>query len=146
MNIDINASGKEDIEYRNWLLDQLKAHNNVHSPWHRAAREEGYIIYLDLRLSREDGTVVGGLTARLYWGVMYIDDLFVPEDLRGKGLGSRLLMQAEDAACRKGCKRSILDTFSFQAPEFYKKHGYRIIGEIPDYPPGESMLRLLKHI
>ena len=64
--------------------------------------------------------------------------LFVPEDLRGQGLGTALLRQAEEIARARHCTGVWLDTFAFQALPFYQKLGYTIFGELKDHPRGIS--------
>ena len=68
----------------------------------------------------------------------YIDLLFVKEELRGRGYGHRLLEMAEAEARQRGATDVFLDTFSFQALEFYEQHGYRVFGELNDFPPGHT--------
>ena len=67
---------------------------------------------------------------------MFVELLFVPETLRGQGFGEKLMRQAEDLAREAGCTGIWLDTFSFQAPDFYKRLGYTEFGTLADYPPG----------
>ena len=67
----------------------------------------------------EKGEVIAGLLGGTYWGWMYVDTLWVREDHRRRGLGSRLLCEAEDEARRRGCHHVHLDTMSWQAPDFY---------------------------
>jgi len=69
----------------------------------------------------------------LYW--LNIEVLFVEADLRGLGLGSRLLAQAERQAIDLGAKNAKLDTFEWQAPAFYQKHGYEEYARIDNYAP-----------
>jgi ribosomal protein S18 acetylase RimI-like enzyme len=57
-----------------------------------------------------------------------------------------LLQEAEAIAVKRGCHHSHLDTYSFQAPEFYEKQGYRRFGELPDYPPGHTRYFLRKDL
>jgi GNAT superfamily N-acetyltransferase len=80
--------------------------------------------------------IVGGVVAAIYWDWLYIDLMWMKEELRGSGYGSRLLTLAEDEAQKRGAKHAYLDTFSFQAPGFYQKHGYQVFGELKDFPPG----------
>lgn len=90
--------------------------------------------------------VVGGVIAAVYWDWLYINLMWLKEDLRGQGYGSRLLQSVEDEARRRGAKHAYLDTFSFQAPEFYKKFGYRVFGELADFPQGHTRYFLVKHL
>ncbi len=91
-----------------------------------------------------DGNIIGGILGGTYWGWMYIDILWVHENHRGKGIGSKLLTEAETEAKARGCHHVHLDTMSWQAPEFYKKHGYTIIGILPDIPKGNQKYLLMK--
>ena len=81
-----------------------------------------------------DGATIGGLWGSIALDWLQIELLFVPEEQRGKGLGSTLIQAAEDAASEKGCRGVWLDTFSFQAKGFYEKLGYRQFGEIEGHP------------
>ena len=92
------------------------------------------------------GNVIGGLLGGTYWGWLYVDILWVREDHRRQGVGSRLLMQAEDEAVRRGCRHAHVDTMSWQAPAFYQKHGYRVIGILPDIPKGHQKYLLQKEL
>jgi len=94
----------------------------------------------------ETGAAIGGLTARIGYSRMFIELLYVPDRLRGHGLGERLMREAEKVARAQGCTGIWLDTFSFQAPGFYAKLGYTIFGELADYPPGHTRFFLHKHL
>ncbi len=87
-------------------------------------------------LQSPEGEIVGGVLGAIFWGWFQIDLLWVKQELRGRGYGSRLLQGAEEEARRCGAKHAFLDTFSFQAPDFYPKYGYRLFGELDDFPPG----------
>ena len=90
------------------------------------------------------GNVIGGFLGGTYWGWMYVDILWVHESHRYKGIGSKLLRKAEKEAIRRGCHHGHLDTMSWQAPEFYQKHGYEVIGILPDIPNGNQKYLLMK--
>ena len=81
---------------------------------------------------------IGGLWGRTLWGALYIDILFVPEELRRIGIGRRLVLRAEGEAVRRGCHCSWLDTYEFQAKPFYERLGYEVFGILegpaPVYP------------
>ena len=94
----------------------------------------------------DNGNVIAGILGGTYWGWMHIDILWVDENHRRSGIGSKLLKAAEDEAIRRGAHSVHVDTMSWQAPEFYKKHGYRIIGELNDIPSGNKKFHLVKDL
>jgi GNAT superfamily N-acetyltransferase len=89
---------------------------------------------------------LGGLTGRTSLGLLFIDLFFLPPDLRGGGLGSRLLRLAGDEARKRGCVSAVLYTINFQAPGFYERHGYRVLGTIDCLPPGTSRIFMTKRL
>ena len=91
-----------------------------------------------------DGSVIGGILGGTYWGWMYVDILWVREDHRNRGIGSQLLEEAEREARDRGCHHVHLDTMSWQAPVFYQKRGYEVIGVLPDIPTGHQKYLLMK--
>ncbi|WGS54117.1 GNAT family N-acetyltransferase [Paraburkholderia sp. D15] len=99
-------------------------------------------------LIRNAGTdkVVGGLTGRTSLGLLFIDLFFIPPELRGDGLGSRILAEAEAEAIKRGCRGAVLYTINFQAPEFYARHGWQVFGEVPCDPPGSSRVFMRKDL
>ena len=97
-------------------------------------------------LHASDQEIVGGVIGELYWDWFHLDLMWVKEELRGRGYGSRLLERVEDEARRRGAKNIYLDTFSFQAPDFYKQHGYQVFGELQDFPPGYHRYFLTKRL
>jgi len=90
--------------------------------------------------------VTGGLIGETHWGWFYISLLFVKEELRGHGFGGRILSLAEVEARKRGAKNAYLDTFSFQALDFYQQRGYRVFGELTDFPPGHQRYYLTKQL
>jgi GNAT superfamily N-acetyltransferase len=91
-----------------------------------------------IRLLDHENSLVGGLFARISYGWLFVDMLWVAEENRGKGQGGELLRRAEEEARRNGCLNAWVDTFSFQARGFYEKNGYVVFGELADYPPGHT--------
>ena len=92
------------------------------------------------------GDVVGGLNGRTSRGMLFIDVFFLPDAMRGQGLGAKLLGMAEEEGRRRGCRNGLLHTNSFQAPGFYRKHGWREFGSFPSDPPGTSRIFLCKEL
>ena len=78
------------------------------------------------------------MTGETFGNWLCIWFLFVGEAFRGQGLGSRLLEAAENEFRQCGCKYAFVDTFSYQAPAFYEKHGYREVFTLEDYPYTEK--------
>ncbi len=75
---------------------------------------------------------------------MFIDLVYLPECLRGQDIGTRMIRMAEDEARRRGCRTGVLYTMTIQAPGFYQRLGWRVFGEIPCDPPGNSRIFLMK--
>lgn len=88
--------------------------------------------------------IKGGITANIFWHHMHIESLWVDKSIREEGYGSELLKKMEFLAIDKGCRLISLDTFSFQAPEFYKDHGYEVFGTIENHPKGFNQYFLIK--
>lgn len=128
---------------RAFLSTQLKQFNNQRSPQHLYVRTHPPQP-LDFFLRDDTGQIVGGLVAETYWTWLSIEDLWLREDVRAHGYGRKLLDLAERAAQERGCAHAHLTTFSFQARSFYEKAGYQVVGQLTDYPPGETYFWLRK--
>lgn len=96
---------------------------------HSAAQGREFVRYgfhVDL-----DGETVAGVTAWSMGPDLHVDMLAVVEGHRREGLGSALLARAEEAGRAAGCTTASVDTFSFQAPDFYPRHGYEVVFRYP---------------
>ena len=94
---------------------------------------------------RDDSrNIVAGATGYTWGEVCELRQVWVTADLRSRGVGRRLMKEAEAEAVRRGCRQLILTTHSFQAPGFYRKLGFEIVSEILDCPRGHSHLTLRK--
>ncbi|OGC75760.1 MAG: hypothetical protein A2Z27_00875 [candidate division Zixibacteria bacterium RBG_16_50_21] len=98
---------------------------------------------LAIFLKDHNGQIVGGIYGWSWAGWLEVKYLWIEEAWRGKGYGSKLLNLAEQEGIFRKCNSIFLDTFSFQAPEFYKKLGYKVFGVLKDYP-GEHKRYFLK--
>ncbi len=83
-----------------------------------------------------DGHLVGGAVGRTWGRCCELLQLWVEPACRSRGVGSRLLQAFEDKARARGCDVFYLTTLSFQAPAFYRRHGYITLAEISGYPDG----------
>ena len=89
---------------------------------------------LGIYVRNESGEITAGLIGTTHGNWLSVKYLWVSESLRGQRIGSQLLEAAEQTARERGCKYSFLDTFSFQAPEFYQMHGYQEVFTLEQYP------------
>ncbi|MEU8590686.1 GNAT family N-acetyltransferase [Streptomyces sp. NPDC048664] len=101
---------------------------------------------LSVKAVDDAGELIGGLSGSTWGGLLDIDMLWVREESRGDGWGSRLLLAAEEEARRRGCDRACLSSFTFQAPEFYRQHGYVETGRTPGIPGGAEDVHLYKSL
>jgi len=123
-------------------LDAIRAGLDAH------ARDEGLAADAEplAVVLRREQVVVGGVHGATHWGWLHVRHLWVDASLRRQGHGRRLLATAEAVAAGRGCRAVWLDTFSFQAPDFYLGLGYRPFGRLEDYPPGHARLFVWKPV
>ncbi|WP_205954840.1 GNAT family N-acetyltransferase [Pantoea stewartii] len=94
--------------------------------------------------SKTNGKVLGGMQGRSSLGLLFIDLFYLPPELRRMGVGTEILFRFEDEGRKRGCTAAILYTISFQAPDFYKKHGWEEFGCIECKPEGASRIFMKK--
>ncbi|HEX6976230.1 MAG TPA: GNAT family N-acetyltransferase [Vicinamibacterales bacterium] len=95
---------------------------------------------------RESDHVVAGIAGNTWAGTCELRQLWVHPAKRGGGLGTKLLLAAEQEARRRGCTRVVLMTFSFQAPAFYERHGFDVLATIDGHPLGHRNLLMSKRL
>jgi GNAT superfamily N-acetyltransferase len=95
-------------------------------------------------LSRLGGELVGGLIGFTHWNWLFIKQLWVAEEVRGRGVGTELMRAAEQEAVARACLHAHCDTFDFQALPFYQGLGYSVFGQLEDYPVGHTRYFLQK--
>lgn len=91
-----------------------------------------------------EGRVQGGVKGWSSFSWLFVDWLWVSANGRKGGTGSRLLGEAEEVGRARGCVGVYLETFTFQAPDFYRKHGYVEFGRLEGMPPGHDCIWLKK--
>ena len=121
------------------VKEGLRAYNRLHAP------DDDYQP-LTVFARTAERTLVGGLLGATYWGWLCIDVLWIKEGARRRGLGERLLVEAERVALRRGCRYAHVDTMSFQALPFYERHGYAVFGVLDDLPDGHCRYFLKKEL
>ncbi len=127
--MDLNFRITDDADARDIgeIYEMLKAYNLRH-------REASANVPLGIYLEDAQNKKLAGLTGETFGNWLCIQFLFVRESCRGKGIGRKLLEAAEAEARQRGCKYAFVNTFSFQAPAFYKKHGYQEVFTLEEYP------------
>lgn len=95
---------------------------------------------------RDDSKIVAGAAGYTWGETCELRQVWVAASIRGRGLGRRLMAEAEAEAVRRGCRQLVLTTHSFQAPEFYRKLAFDVVSVLPDYPRGYSALVLRKRL
>jgi GNAT superfamily N-acetyltransferase len=132
---------------RDLVHARLRETNSRRSPVLRSLRGTAADGRVPIEIHAFDGEeLAGGLVAYAWAYWLHIDLLWVHEAHRGNGLGSRLMREAEEQARRRGCLHSRLETFDFQAADFYRKLGYEVIASVPDYPPGCTEHLMVKRL
>ncbi|MCT7352304.1 GNAT family N-acetyltransferase [Streptomyces sp. 15-116A] len=138
-----------DKARRDLLRRRLRDTNTAASPVLRALRgtPDERESPLHVWASDPSGNLAGGLVGHTWTTWLHVTYLWVDAPHRGKGLGTRLLTTAEHlASTERACTASRLETWDFQAPAFYRKQGYEVVCEIPDYPPGITEYTLTKRL
>ena len=119
MHIVVDPDLKPDDEAI--IRDRLVAFND-----RQVESEEGHIGIL---IKDDAGKTVGGLTAHWYYNWMFVEYLYLPDELRGSGVGTQLIAEAEQLARRRGLDGIWLDTYDFQARGFYEKLGFTVLSK-----------------
>lgn len=87
----------------------------------------------------QNNKVKGVIIVSFLWNGMHIDSLWIDESVRNQDWGSKLLKMAEEEGIKRGCTICYTDAFSWQAPEFYEKQGYKLYGRLENFPQGNSL-------
>ena len=135
LRIDDNVSDADEAAVRRGLL----AFNERHI---------GPADERPVRLVVRDatGAVIAGLLGHTRWRWLHIEKLWLADEARGRGIGSRLVCAAESLAVDRGCSGSMLHTFEHQARPFYEKLGYALFGTLEGYPAGTRQFYLFKRL
>lgn len=109
--------------------------------------QETDFISINRKIVDGSGNIIAGCMAELYcWNIAYIEVLWVDESYREKGLGTKLLEEIERISREENCSLIHLDTFDFQAKDFYRKNGYEVFGVLEDCPKGHCRYYMKKSL
>lgn len=125
------------------IIDNLVDYNLSKVP----LKQEIPFLWINRAIENEEGEIIAGILSKMYcWNCLYIDTLWVKEEYRQDGLGTRLLKEVERISKENNCYLIHLDTFDFQAKEFYVKNGYEIFGQLDECPQGHTRFFMKKSI
>lgn len=136
MNIEIYNESQEEIF--SVLVDNLRKFN-----FKRMGEEHSQPLMVSIRNDNDE--IVGGIAGRTIYHQLLIEVLWVHNDKRGQGLGIQLMEISEREAQKRGCIAAQVDTLSFQAPKFYEKMGFKIVGKVSGVKNSPDRYFLLKH-
>jgi GNAT superfamily N-acetyltransferase len=144
-----HLDGVVDPVRRAVLAQRLRAANVAGSPLlaELVARGQAEEVPIEVYAHGPKGELIGGVTGHTWAGWLHLDLLWVADDQQGRGLGAQLLTRAETMARdERGCRHARLETWTFQAPGFYEKQGYREAGRVDEHPPGAAELLFVKDL
>ena len=124
----------KDVQF---LDDQINEHNMM-----RTGRRDFQPLGVFVR--GDDGSIIAGLYGFTWGGWLEVKFVWVREDLRGRGHGRRMLEAAGAEARKRGCEHVWLDSYTFQAPTFYRQFGYQVFGSLDGFPPPHKRVFLTK--
>jgi len=125
------------------ICDKLVEYNLSRVP----KTQETDFVNIYKKIVNDEGEIIAGCLAKMYcWNVIYVDILWIDEAYRKQGLGSKLLKEIERIAVEENCTLIHLDTFDFQAKDFYIKHGYEVFGVLEDCPKEHCRYYLKKKL
>ena len=122
------------VRLENTVSQKVQEIGGLIRSYNRSKREAAESEPLNLYVEDEHGQLLAGLVAETFGNWLEIEYLFVKEGLRGQGIGSQLLQQAESEAKKRNCRFAFVNTYQFQAPAFYQKYGYKKVFTMKDYP------------
>jgi GNAT superfamily N-acetyltransferase len=135
---DVRITSQPAVGFVDWLAERLYEFNVA-----ATGIDDGEWLVASIE---QDGRTIAALSGNTWGGCCEVDNVWVEEAARGRGLGRALLEAAETEARRRGCVQIVLSTHSFQAPLFYEKLGFKRIGAVPDRPRGYQNLIYLKRL
>ena len=134
---------ESNISEADLIIDRIVEYNLSKVP----LKQEVSFLWINRVIKDKNGEIIAGILSKMYcWNCLYIDVLWVKEEYRKDGLGSKLLKEVEKIAKEKGCYLIHLDTFDFQAKDFYIKYGYEIFGTLDECPQEHKRYFMKKSI
>jgi N-acetylglutamate synthase-like GNAT family acetyltransferase len=138
--LKITKASKEEMEF---IDDMLLEFNNKKVPFSQSQA----FIDINRCIKNEKDEIIAGISATLeMWNILHINILWVSDKNRGNGLGKALIKDVEGVAKEHDSKMSYLETFGFQAKDFYENHGYTVFGELENCVEDHSLFFMQKKL
>ena len=138
LNFEVTVGRPKPKDYKALSDGMLSYHNEQ---GHRRVSET-----INIFLKDNHKKVYGGVIVTVLWNGLEINSLWVEESLRGQGWGKKLMAMAETEGKIRGCTLAYTNTFTWQAPEFYEKLGYKPYGKLENFPPGNALTYFCKKL
>lgn len=138
MEFEETTDGSAHPEDVGRIMMGLREHN------HAQTGDRDFVPYR--AFVRADGELLAGVLATAFWGWLHVETIWVAEEHRREGIATRLIGMAEAFGARQGCRRSMLDTFSFQARPLYEGLGYRVVATLPEYAGEHERYFMVKEL
>lgn len=136
----IKSEGEPNTENKKVIVNGMVAYHA--SKGHPRKKRDFFTVLI----KDKNKKILGGIIVSFLWNGMEIETLWVDESLRDKGYGRKLMEMVEEEAVKRGCTIAYTNTFTWQAPEFYTKLGYKLYGKLDDFPPGNSLSYFYKQL
>lgn len=107
-----------DDELKKWMREGFRRYAIAQIGYDEDCDPVAFVAYVG-------DSLAGMIVVTLFWGILYINKLFVDETYRGQGLASGLMERALSFGRENKCPIAYVNTLSFQALDFYQKHGFR---------------------
>lgn len=124
---------KNNIDKCEWIKNNITSDINI-----PIQEEKNFLVF-------DEDELIGGAIGYITYNWYFLDLLYVNEKYRGKEIGTKLIKKIEEIAKELKLTGVRMETWDFQALDFYKKMGYKIFGEIKDCPPGTICYFLSKY-
>jgi ribosomal protein S18 acetylase RimI-like enzyme len=93
---------------------------------HKRKKYNEPLDFFSFLIRDNDRKIVAGCAGDNMYGGLFVGQLWVTEPLRGKGYGTQLMLKVNVLAKERKCNFITVNTFNWEAPEFYKKLGFYV--------------------
>ena len=129
----ITIKNDNNMEMKDIIHTKLRKNNREKCEWLKD-NTSADIKISDMKsnnfLAFDDNKLIGGAIGFVQYNWYFLDLLYVDKEYRGQKVGTNLLNQIEKFAKKEILTGIRMETWNFQAREFYEKNGYIVFAEI----------------